>query len=97
MSFVANTGYLPVTKQAFEEDIYVHIDTVEDQRIQKMLTSVLAMYEEYDFFSAPTYTNFDNDSAVYEEDYKQLLKEKRDQYLNGVNTPAAAALDEFKN
>ncbi|MBQ2698966.1 MAG: extracellular solute-binding protein [Firmicutes bacterium] len=97
MSFVANTGYLPVTKQAFEEDIYVHIDTVEDQSIQKMLTSVLDMYEEYDFFSAPTYTNFDNDSAVYEEDYKQLLKEKRDQYLNGVNTPAAAALDEFKN
>jgi len=97
MSFVANTGYLPVTKQAFEEDIHVHIDTVEDQRIQKMLTSVLAMYEEYDFFSAPTYTNFDNDSAVYEEDYKQLLNEKRDQYLNGVNTPAAAALDEFKN
>jgi len=97
MSFVANTGYLPVTKQAFEEDIHVHIDTVEDQRIQKMLTSVLAMYEEYDFFSAPTYTNFDNDSAVYEEDYKQLLNEKRDQYLNGVNTPAVAALDEFKN
>lgn len=96
MGFVANTGYLPVTKAAFETELPEHVDTVEDPRIKKMLTSVLSMYEEYTFFTAPTYTAFDSDSDKYEEDFKKLLTNKREEYLNGQSTSAADALTEFR-
>ena len=97
MSFVANTGYLPVTKQAFENELNTHMDTVEDPRIRKMLTSVLAMYEDYSFFTAPTYANFDSDSDAFEESFKDLLVEHRDRYLEGIDKifPASEALKEL--
>lgn len=97
MSFVANTGYLPVTKQAFENELNTHMDTVEDPRIRKMLTSVLAMYEDYSFFTAPTYANFDSDSDAFEERLKDLLVEHRDRYLKGIDKifPASEALKEL--
>jgi len=97
MSFVANTGYLPVTKQAFEDDLGEHMDTVEDPRIKKMLTSVLSMYEDYSFFTAPTYADFDSDSDDYEDDFKDLLSDLRTGYLAGKPVSAADALKEFRN
>ena len=97
MSFVANTGYLPVTKQAFEDDLSEHMDTVEDPRIKKMLTSVLSMYEDYSFFTAPTYASFDSDSDAYEDDFKDLLTNMRAEYLAGNEISAADALKEFRN
>ena len=97
MSFVANTGYLPVTRQAFENELSTHMDTVEDPRIRKMLTSVLAMYEDYSFFTAPTYANFDSDSDAFEEGFKDLLVGHRDRYLEGIDKlfPASEALKEL--
>ena len=97
MNFVANTGYLPVTKQAFEDDLGTHMDTVEDPRIKKMLTSVLAMYEDYSFFTAPTYADIDSDSDSYEKDFKELLSDNRTEYLAGNMISAADALKDFKN
>ena len=97
MSFVANTGYLPVTKEAFENDLGTHMDTVEDPRIRKMLTSVLSMYEDYTFFTAPTYASFDSDSDAYEDDFKDLLADLRTEYLTGNTVSAADALKEFRN
>ena len=97
MSFVANTGYLPVTKEAFENDLGTHMDTVEDPRIRKMLTSVLSMYEDYSFFTAPTYASFDSDSDAYEDDFKDLLTDKRAEYLAGDTISVADALNEFRN
>jgi len=97
MNFVANTGYLPVTKQAFEDDLGTHMDAVEDARIKKMLTSVLSMYEEYSFFTAPTYANFDSDSDAYEDDFKDLLTDLRTEYLAGNTISAADAPKDFRN
>ena len=97
MSFVANTGYLPVTKEAFENDLGTHMDTVENPRIRKMLTSVLSMYEDYSFFTAPTYASFDSDSDAYEYDFKDLLTDMRTEYLAGNEISAADALNEFRN
>ena len=97
MGFVANTGYLPVTKQAFEEDIHDYVGTVEDTRIQKMLTSVLSMYDSYTFFTAPNYADFDNDSDQYENEFKKLLQTDRAAFLAGEAVDAQAALGELKN
>ncbi len=96
MKFVGETGYLPVTKQAFEEDMTPHLETLSDKRIIKMLTSVLSMYEEYTFFTAPTYTSFDSDNDTYEENFKKLLKAEREKFLLGVTPSADDALAQMK-
>ena len=96
MKFVNETGYLPVTKQAFETDMPTHLDSIEDARIKKMLTSVLSMYESYTFFTAPDYANFDSDSDGFETDFKKILADHRETFLSGDTVLVEAALDELK-
>lgn len=95
MTFVADTGYLPVTKKAFEEDVKAYAQTAEDARIKKMLTAVLSMYEDYSFFTAPSYSAFDSDSKVYEENFYNFLFGKREKFLGGATTDVKDALAEF--
>ncbi len=97
MKFVDETGYLPVTKKAFEEDMQSHLTTIEDQRVKKMLTSVMDMYEEYTFFTAPTYTDFDSDSEDFENDFYDVLSSEHNKYLAGEATSKENALAALKN
>ena len=96
MSFISKTGYLPVTKLAFEEKIPVHLESLEDARIKKMLTAVLSMYEEYEFFFAPSFSGFDALSSKYEKDFKALLTEEREKYLAGEAYSAESAIKELQ-
>lgn len=96
MKFIASTGYLPVTKQAFEQDMEMHIQSVEDARIQKMLTTVTSMYDNYAFFTAPNFAEFDTISKNYEKNYKNILTSWRELYLNGEKASCDAALAEIK-
>ena len=96
MRFVDETGYLPVTKQAFETDMESHLETVEDPRIKKMLTSVLSMYDSYTFFTAPTYAELDSDSEEFESDFKSLLTDHRERFLAGESVAPEDALEELK-
>lgn len=56
------------------------------------------MYEDYSFFTAPTYANFDSDSDAFEERFKELLTEHRNRYLDGNDKifPASEVLKELK-
>ena len=96
MKFIEKTGYLPVTRQAFEQDMTAHMETLTDVRIQKMLTAVLSMYEEYSFFTAPNYSNLDADSAAYETNFKALLTEERSSFLAGSPVSPEEALKKLK-
>ena len=96
MKFVDETGYLPVTKQAFEKEMPAHLDSIEDVRVKKMLTSVLSMYDSYTFFTAPNYANFDNDSDGFETDFKKILTDHREKLLAGEEVSSDTALSELK-
>ena len=96
MAFISKTGYLPVTKQAFENEMPAYLETVEDARIRKMLTAVLSMYHTYDFFTAPNTSDFDQVSKGYEKDFKSLLTDQRDALLAGEHVSAADALTKLK-
>lgn len=96
MAFISKTGYLPVTKQAFEKDMQAHLETVEDARIKKMLTAVLDMYDTYDFFTAPNTRDFDSVSRDYEKEFKKLMTVQHEAYLAGEPTDAAGALEQLK-
>ena len=96
MKFISKTGYLPVTKEAFEDEMPAHIENLDDERIKKMLTAVMSMYDEYRFFTAPTYSSFDDDSESYEHDFKEIMKDYRNKFLKGENVSSQAALTELK-
>ena len=95
MEFISQTGYLPVTKQAFEVDLRDHLESVEDERIRKMLTAVLSMYEEYQFFTAPNFAEFDALSSQYEKDFKKQLAEGYAAWQSGTPLSAGEALKKF--
>ena len=97
MAFVSETGYLPVTKQAFEQDMQTQLEAVEDARIKKMLTAVVDMYGSYQFFTAPNFSDFDAVSSKYKKDWYYLLTKNRREYAGGNSISAADALAEFKN
>ncbi len=97
MKFVDETGYLPVTKKAFEEDMESHLTTIEDQRVKKMLTSVMDMYEDYTFFTAPTYNDFDADSSGFEDKFYAVLSSERNKYLAGETVSKEIALADLQN
>ena len=86
MRFIASTGYLPVTKQAFEKDLKSHMETVEDLRIKKMLSAVSDMYENYSFFTPPIFPEFDGISKTYEKDFKAVMAGERSNLLLGFQT-----------
>ena len=96
MKFIEKTGYLPVTRQAFEEDMTSHMQNLEDLRIAKMLTAVLNMYEDYTFFTAPNYITFDEDSSWYESEFKAILSMQRTEHLSGEEVSADDALAVLK-
>ena len=73
MKFISQTGYLPVTKQAFETELTTHLESVSDERIYKMLSSVLSMYDEYTFFSAPNHPNLDESNDTYDAAFIEIL------------------------
>ena len=95
MYFISNTGYLPVTKQAFEQDMGEHIKLLQDERIRMMLSAVLSMYDEFEFFTAPDLSSLDMDSSNYESSFKGLMAHERMKYLNGDTVSAQAALRDF--
>ncbi|HKM33330.1 MAG TPA: extracellular solute-binding protein [Lachnospiraceae bacterium] len=96
MKFISKTGYLPVTKQAFEENMNTYLETVEDLRIKKMLTAVLSMYHDYEFFTAPNYSDFDAVSKEYENNFKALLTEQRNIFLTKDRIALQDALAQMK-
>ena len=96
MKFVNETGYLPVTKQAFEEEMDTHIQNVEDPRVRMMLSSVMEMYDSYTFFFAPTYTNLDADSSAFEDRLYTILSDDRAAFQAGETVSADAAYEKLK-
>lgn len=97
MRFISKTGYLPVTRQAFEQDMDAYLETVEDARIVKMLTTVLSMYNGYELFTAPNLSDFDAVSKNYEKSFKSILTNQRKEYLSGGNYSVQEALNKMVN
>ncbi len=95
MKFISKTGYLPVTKKAFESGMTEHLRSADDSRIKKMLTTVTSMYEGYEFFTAPNFSGFDEISKTYETEFKGLMKTNREAYLDGRLISATIAFSEF--
>ena len=88
MRFVASTGYLPVTKKAFENNMKQEIKTVKNANLRKLLEAATRMYGEYDFLIPPNFEKFDDLNKQYEQKIKQFMSEGRTRVLRNNKTEA---------
>ncbi|MDR0405912.1 MAG: extracellular solute-binding protein [Clostridiales bacterium] len=95
MRFVSETGYLPVTKEAFDEKMMGEIGAVENPLIKRMLQTAVKTYQEYDFIVAPNVPEFDALSKGYEAELKELMRHSRKLKTERQNIDTRALFDEF--
>lgn len=88
LRFVYATGYLPVTKEAFDNHMKREIYTAKTPNLQKLLKTAIQMYEEYTFLVPPNYEQFDRLSKEYESKLKQLMLEGRESVVKNNKTPS---------
>lgn len=89
MRFVASTGYLPVTNQAFAEQMELQISKNSNPNIQKLLRTAVTVHEEYDFYIPPVFDEFNTISESFEAGFLSIAAQRREQYLENLNTMEA--------
>lgn len=72
--FVTSSGYLPVTKEAFEERMTAAIQRAENPAVGRLLETATKMAGEYDFIVAPNTGNFSSLSGEYEKTIKSAMR-----------------------
>ena len=85
INFISMTGYLPVTKDAFENRLTDEMIKVENSNIRQLLEVAITMFQEYDFLTAPNYDAYDELSKAYEAQIKQIMLTAHNRYLAGEN------------
>lgn len=80
LRFVASTGYLPVTKEAFGGVMSEEIATIEDKNIKSLLTIAVEMQTNYDFYIPPLFDGIDVLNKNYETNLKLNAAESRKTY-----------------
>ncbi|MFA6948845.1 MAG: extracellular solute-binding protein, partial [Eubacteriales bacterium] len=73
MQFIRNTGYLPVTKEAFSTIVDGTMPEIENDNIGKLLTTAVGMVRDYKFYIPPVYDDFDFQSKTFEADFKAAV------------------------
>lgn len=82
MKFISETGYLPVTKKAFETKIDENINKATNENIKKLLRTAITMYKEYDFYIPPVFYEFDSIEKTYTQNIKETVANTRTEYLS---------------
>lgn len=73
LSFISNTGYLPVTKEAFNSILRGSLPPVANVNIAKLLATAVTMQSDYTFYIPPVYDAFDPQSKAFEKDLKNAF------------------------
>ncbi|MFY9188376.1 MAG: extracellular solute-binding protein [bacterium] len=91
MCFVASTGYLPVTHQAFAQHMEREIAENENPNIRKLLRTAIYTHGEYDFYIPPVFDRFNVVSKDFERDFLAAAMRGRERYLEYLETMAPDA------
>lgn len=104
LRFTSLTGYFPVTTDAFGSFMAQEIENIENESIKKLMTTVITMHEDYEFYISPIFNGFEKLQMEYEKEFRKVAEKSRQEYLTkiSVNTPLAAyeavssdAIEEF--
>ncbi|MGI6404015.1 MAG: extracellular solute-binding protein [Oscillospiraceae bacterium] len=91
MRFVASTGYLPVTNQAFTHHMEREIAQSNNPNIQKLLRTATTVHGEFDFYIPPVFGDFNAVSSRFEAKFLAIAQERRERYLEHCSTMDSAA------
>ncbi|MDD2955185.1 MAG: hypothetical protein PHD67_02590 [Oscillospiraceae bacterium] len=86
MRFVASTGYLPVTAEAFGSSMEQEIATNENANIKKLLQTAITVHGEYNFYIPPVFDSFNGIGKDLEESFLTAAKGAREEYLTLLET-----------
>ena len=92
LRFVASTGYLPVTEEAFGEIMSREIKNISDERIKKLLQAARIMQKEYEFYIPPLFEDIDELQKQYEGQLKETATQSRKSFTELLknNNPSEA-------
>lgn len=86
MRFVASTGYLPVTNDAFKNSMEQEIANNENENIRKLLRTAITVHSQYDFYIPPVFESFNDVSGGYESELISMAVKARERYLELCET-----------
>ena len=92
LRFIINTGYLPVTNEAFSELMSGKLTGYQNANVQKMLATAVAMHQDYEFYIPPVFDGFDELQKSYVEKILKFAEKDRQTYLSLLkdHSPASA-------
>ncbi|MDR1411207.1 MAG: extracellular solute-binding protein [Spirochaetaceae bacterium] len=83
MRFVASTGYLPVTHDAFGKKMTGEIEAAGNTAVGRLMEAAAQIYEQYDFIVAPNLDGIDRMTREYEAAIKRAMQEGRQRVAAG--------------
>lgn len=80
--FVIETGYMPVTYEAFEEYLPGAIGELNDQKYVELYKAYLETQEKFEFYSAPKFDEYLEIENGFEDKIRQLLLNERNEIVS---------------
>ncbi len=80
LHFTASSGYLPVTEKAFGDSMSKQMEGISEENIKKLLSTIIVMQEDYDFFIPPLTDNYDELQKGYEARLKKAAKAAKEEF-----------------
>ena len=84
LRFVTATGYMPVTRDAFEL-LPEAIEKLEDSKYKSLYQAYLETQEHYHFYTAPQLEGYLKKETAFESSIRSIFKEAAGQYENGMD------------
>ncbi len=81
VAFVTQTGYMPVTKEAFENYLPKAIENLEDPKYRELYQAFVKTQQEYEFYTPPQLESYLDLETEFEAQVRLLLQAGRNAFL----------------
>lgn len=85
LRFVASTGYLPVTENAFGDIMVKEIDSITGPNIKNLLKVTREMQVTYDFLISPLFNGVDELEDKYNDSLRSIASEAHNYYFHHMD------------
>ena len=93
--FVINTGYMPVTQEAFDSYLPQAIEGLSEQKYIELYRAYQETQKEFEFYSAPKLDTYLETETIFEDQIRFHMLSGREAYLS--NNQESAFLEQLEN
>jgi multiple sugar transport system substrate-binding protein len=90
LRFTSQTGYMPVTRSAFDEYIENEAENVTNINITKLRLTLLEMHDEFAFYFPPVFDGFEDVQRGFRNALRATAENSRREFLLLLDTLDAA-------